>query len=200
MVWAHHKITMQQPIHIFIFAVSDFCNTSVGYYNQSCLSCGLYLCYHYFICIHVYFMDFFILQMGYWLQRQTLIWWNTFTDKGKRHRYSTLAQLLSSVWQQTCCPTTNSKLWHRTSRETQQTRWWNPVPIQETESRTGKITNTRRDPTSGRQNGLICKPDPKNNKYKIWFNIFISQKSYFSLFHSFTTKLLENQHSLQSWP
>jgi hypothetical protein len=53
----------------------------------------------------------------------------TFTDKGKRHRYSTLAQLLYSVWHPTCCPTTNSKPWHRTSSETQQTRWWNPVPI-----------------------------------------------------------------------
>ena len=84
----------------------------MGYYNQSCRSCGLYFCYLYFICIHVYFMDFFILQLGYWLQRQTRIWWNTFTDKGKRHRYSTLTQLLYSVWQQTSCPTTNSKPWH----------------------------------------------------------------------------------------
>ena len=32
------------------------------------------------------------------------------------------------------------------------------------------------------KNVLICKPDPKNNKYKIWFNIFRSQKSYFSFF------------------
>ena len=30
----------------------------VGYYNQSCRSCGLYFCYLYFICIHVYFIFF----------------------------------------------------------------------------------------------------------------------------------------------
>ena len=91
--------------------------------------------------------------MGYWLQRQTRIWWNTFTDKGKRNRYSTLTQLLYSVWQQTCCPTTNSKHWHRTSGETQQTNWWNPVPIQETESRSEMITIIRKDPTAGHQSG-----------------------------------------------
>ena len=32
------------------------------------------------------------------------------------------------------------------------------------------------------KNVLICKPDSKNNRYKIWFNIFRSQKSYFSFF------------------
>ena len=32
------------------------------------------------------------------------------------------------------------------------------------------------------KNVLICKPDPKNNKYKIWFKIFRSQKGYFSFF------------------
>ena len=89
----------------------------VGYCNQSCRSCGLYFCYLYFICIHVYFMDFFILQMGYWLQRQTRIWWNTFTNKGKRHRYSTLAQLLYSVWQQQ--PTANPGTGHRVKRSRQ---------------------------------------------------------------------------------
>jgi hypothetical protein len=30
MVWAHHKLTMQQTIQICIFAVSDVCNTSGG--------------------------------------------------------------------------------------------------------------------------------------------------------------------------
>jgi hypothetical protein len=32
------------------------------------------------------------------------------------------------------------------------------------------------------KNVLICKPDPTNNKHKIWCNIFRSQKSYFSFF------------------
>ena len=125
----------------------------VGYYNQSCRSCGLYFCYLYFICIHVYFMDFFYSSDGlltsktnsylvkylHWQRQKTSL---QYIDAITLLRMT--ANELSNNQQQTLA---------RTSSETQQTRWWYPVPIQETESRAGKIAITRKDPTAGRQSG-----------------------------------------------